>query len=200
MEQYWRRETDIGGLDQVLYKYRDNFPDDALRAFFTSNHDENSHSGSEYERMGEATNVFAVLCATWNSIPLIYTGQELPNKKRLKFFDKDVIDWKDHCELHDFYKSLLTLRAVNPALNAGDGSVATYRLKTTDGRIFSYLRKNGTQEVLVVLNLSFDHVSFAITDEHASGNFKNIFTGNREDINHMRELDLQAWGYWVFEK
>ena len=62
--------------------------------FFTSNHDENSHSGSEYERIGDAAKPFAVLCATWNGIPLIYNGQELPmTNKRLQFFDKDLIPW-----------------------------------------------------------------------------------------------------------
>ncbi len=58
------------------------FPQDALRLLFTSNHDENSHSGSEYERLGEGAKAFVVLCTTWkNSLPLIYSGQEMPNKK-----------------------------------------------------------------------------------------------------------------------
>ena len=35
----------------------------------------------------------AVFSCTWNGIPLIYSGQELPNLKRLKFFEKDAIDW-----------------------------------------------------------------------------------------------------------
>ncbi|MCW3120492.1 MAG: 1,4-alpha-glucan branching protein [Chitinophagaceae bacterium] len=200
MEQYWRKETDTGGLDHVLYKYNDNFPKDALRALCTSNHDENSHSGSEYERMGDAATVFAVLCATWNGIPLIYSGQELPNKKRLKFFDKDVIDWNNNFELHDFYKSLLNLHSSNPALKAGDPDVLTYRLKTTDGRIFSYLRRKGNDEVLVLLNLSAGDVSFTITGEQVSGNFKNIFSGLQENISQAYELNLQAWGYLVFEK
>jgi len=54
MESYWKRETNIQGLDTVLRRYENAFPKNAIRMFFTSNHDENSHSGSEYERMGHA--------------------------------------------------------------------------------------------------------------------------------------------------
>jgi hypothetical protein len=46
-----------------------------------------------YERMGDAAKAFAVFCCTWSGIPLIYSGQELPNYKRLRFFEKDEIEW-----------------------------------------------------------------------------------------------------------
>ena len=200
MEQYWQQGTDTGGLDSVLYKYNDNFPKDALRAMFTSNHDENSHSGSEYERMGDAAKAFAVLCATWNGIPLIYSGQELPNKKRLKFFDKDVIDWTSTCELHGFYKTLLQLRAGNPALSAGDDAVATYRLNTSEGKIFSFLRKNQEHAVLVMLNLSGDNLSFAIKDQQVSGTYTNVFSGEKVDIDQAGKIRLTAWDYQVLER
>ena len=62
------------------------FPMHCMRTFFTSNHDENSWNGSEYEKYGDMAKPFAVFCATWNGIPLIYSGQELPNLKRLQFF------------------------------------------------------------------------------------------------------------------
>ena len=105
MERFWRRETNIAGLDAVLNKYREQFPEKSFRIYFTSNHDENSHSGSEYQRMGDAAKAFAVLCATWNGIPLIYGGQELPNLKALKFFEKDCVEWSSDVQLHEFYKS-----------------------------------------------------------------------------------------------
>src|SRR5438105_10699357 len=115
MEAFWRKETDIHGLDEVLHYYDSMFPSSAFHLFFTTNHDENSHSGSEYERLGDAVKALAVFCCTWNGIPLIYSGQELPNKKRLRFFDKDQIDWDGEYRLHDFYKKLLSLRKRNPA-------------------------------------------------------------------------------------
>jgi hypothetical protein len=46
----------------------------------------------------------------WNGIPLIYSGQEIPNMERLKFFDKDTIEWPQENDLHEFYKALLDLK------------------------------------------------------------------------------------------
>ncbi|MBS1608368.1 MAG: alpha amylase C-terminal domain-containing protein [Bacteroidetes bacterium] len=200
MEQYWRGQTNIAGLDEVLYKYNDIFPKDALRAYFTSNHDENSHSGSEYERLGDSVKAFAVLCAMWNGLPLIYSGQELPNKKRLKFFDKDEIEWTIPCELQNFYKTLLELRSENPALLAGDDAVITYRLQTTDSRVFSFLRKNGDREVLVILNLTPGWVSFSINDNAVSGAYRDVFSGAEMEINKNYLFHFSAWDYKVLEK
>src|SRR5260221_9276539 len=123
MEALWRNEINVTDLKEVLQYYHKQFPATALHTFFTTNHDENSHSGSEYERMGDAAEAFAVLCCTWNGIPLIYSGQELPNLKRLKFFDKDLIPWSGQYELHNFYKALLHLRKRNAAMRAGDPAV-----------------------------------------------------------------------------
>ncbi|HEX3166604.1 MAG TPA: alpha-amylase family glycosyl hydrolase, partial [Chitinophagaceae bacterium] len=165
MESYWERETNIDGLDAVLRRYESAFPKSAIRMFFTSNHDENSHSGSEYERMGHAAKAFAVLCATWNGVPLIYSGQELPNSQRLKFFEKDPIQWTGNFGLHNFYKTLLELHRDHPALHAADENVRTYRIPTSeDEKIFSFLRKIEEREVLVILNLSaIDDLHFEIS-------------------------------------
>jgi glycosidase len=49
-----------------------------MRAWFTSNHDENSWNGTEYEKYGEMAKPLAVFSATWDGVPLMYSGQELP--------------------------------------------------------------------------------------------------------------------------
>ena len=204
MESYYKRETDIAGLDEVLKYYDEMFPATALRAMFTTNHDENSHSGSEYERLGAAAEAFAVLCCTWNALPLIYSGQELPNKKRLKFFDKDFIEWNGEYALHDFFKKLLTLRKNNPALKAGSTHVVTHRLHTDANHfVFAFLRKNHAtgNEVLVVINLS-EHVKHLvhIHDGQLHGTFTNVFTNAVKDFSHEKHFALQPWEYLVYER
>ena len=70
----------------------DRFPHDAFRLMFTSNHDENSWAGTEFERMGDAAKVMAVLTFTLpNGQPLIYTGQEMGWNHRFQFFEKDPV-------------------------------------------------------------------------------------------------------------
>jgi glycosidase len=207
MEAYWRREKNIAGLDMVLYKYDVAFPKTAIRMYFTSNHDENSHSGTEYERMGYAAKTFAVLCATWNGIPLIYSGQELPSLQRLKFFEKDHILWSGNFDaaatgLHRFYKTLLNLHKDHPALSAGDPSVITHRVSTSaNDQIFSFLRKAADREVLVILNLSAnDDLYFEINDETVSGIYKDVFSCESLDLVSNKNLRMKAWDYLVCEK
>ncbi|MDP4263828.1 MAG: alpha-amylase family glycosyl hydrolase [Bacteroidota bacterium] len=202
MEKYWKQETNISGLDAVLFKYDTLYPKSALKVFFTSNHDENSHSGTEYERMGDAAKPFAVFCATRNSIPLIYNGQEMPLiDKRLAFFDKDTIPWTKEYALHDFYKTLLTLRISNPALRAGDPNARIYRLDTTDNvNVFAYLRKYNEKEVLVILNLSALQVRVGIIGQVATGQYKNVFTDAMIDLSPELIFELGKWEYLVFEK
>ena len=202
MEAYWKKETNIEGLGFVLNKYDSVFPATAMRLFFTSNHDENSHSGSEYYRMGDAANAFAVLCATWNGIPLIYSGQELPVYDHLKFFEKDVIQWGDENKLHEFYKALLHLHSKHPALRAADGNVTAHRIKISgDENIFAFLRKNGFSEVLVVLNLSEkNNIRIEIADDRIAGEYKSLFGETRYDFISEKHFIMPAWGYEVLYK
>lgn len=204
MESFYKRETDIAGLDETLKFYSDAFPPTAIRSFFTSNHDENSHSGSEYERLGQSAQAFAVLCCTWNAVPLIYSGQELPNKKRLKFFDKDQIDWTGHCELHTFYKTLLELRKNNAALKAGCEDVITYRVHTDANHfVFAFLRRNVKtgDEVVVILNLSDHDIPLShITVDTIDGTFSNVFSNAVKDFRAEPQLALVAWEYQVYVK
>ena len=55
---------------------------------FTSNHDENSWAGTEMQRMGPGHQAFAVLTATFDGMPLLYTGMESAMDKQLEFFKK----------------------------------------------------------------------------------------------------------------
>ena len=127
-EAFYKQKQPLDSLLGLLKKY-DDIGDSTMRIWFTSNHDENSWNGSEYEKYGDTAKALAAFSCTWNGIPLIYSGQELPNKKRLKFFDKDNIEWTGTYEMAPFYKTMLNLHAQNPALRAGDTATHTYILK-----------------------------------------------------------------------
>jgi alpha-amylase len=199
MEEVWRKESELSGLDAVLSEYASEFPSDGLRVYFTTNHDENSHSGSEYDRLGDAAKAFAVLCATWKGLPLIYSGQEMPNFKRLKFFDKDPIEWTGRYELNDFYKALLSLRDRNAALRAGSQAGITRRIYTgSDDRCFGYVRSAGEDEVAVALNFSGEWLKLDTLWWGMKGEYKDIFTGR--DWILPASIDVSPWGYAVIEK
>ena len=201
-EDFAKGRTDIAGLDWLLNKINANYPPAALKVWFTSNHDENSWNGTEYEKYGNLTLPLAVFSATWNGMPMIYSGQEAPNYKRLAFFDKDPIAWNGHYALHGFYKKLLTLHATHPAARGGDPAVQTRRLHTdADAQVFSFVRQNGEAVMLVVLNLS-DRPDFFVRfhDDLPGGWYEELFSGEQVDFSIKKGVHLHAWGYKVFTK
>jgi alpha-amylase len=203
-QEFYQNHLPITVLNSLLEKYT-AIGDSSMRAWFTTNHDENTWNGTEYEKYGNMAHALAVFSCTWNGVPLIYNGQEIPMlSKRLAFFDKDLITWNNDGknELQNFYKTLLNLHASNPALRGGDPAATTYRIKTThDGEALVFLRKNGDDEVLVIINMSYtSKLKFAIIDERVTGMFKNVFTGESTDLDQQRSLELEAWAYLVLEK
>ena len=199
-EDYFKQNLPLEDLRDLLIQYS-NIGDQSMRAWFTSNHDENSWNGTEYEKYGEIALPLAVFSATWNGITLIYSGQELPNLKRLKFFEKDEILWNEPFLLNDFYKNLFELKFTNKALRGGDSETKTYFIITSAvDKILSYIRKNGDDEVLVLLNFSKEEVQFSINDEELNGTFKELFTKVEQDFSIQKEYELPVSGYAVFVK
>jgi len=201
METYWKDSGNVPGLVHVLEYYVQQFPPKAIRAFFTSNHDENSHSGSEYERLGDAARPFAVFCCLYDGLPLIYSGQELPNLKRLLFFDKDEIDWSQACRLHEFYKTLLGLRKKYAPLQCGKPETRAKFLSTTASeKVLGFLRRYQDEEVMVVLNLSSETQSVIITDKALSGSYQDACNNREPDFISGQPLLLLPWDYRVYVK
>lgn len=130
-----------------------SYPDTAFRLMFTSNHDENSWAGTEFERMGDAVKAMTVLCYTLpQSQPLIYTGQEVGWNKRFEFFEKDTApDWTAN-EWTAFYKELNDLRHDNPALASGDKG-GTFELVSSDDNSLVFTRSLPENVVKVSVQL-----------------------------------------------
>jgi glycosidase len=171
-------------------------PAGCSKLMFTSNHDENSWNGTEYEKYGDAAKALAVLSCTWPAMPLIYSGQELPNTKRLKFFDKDEIAWNDHPALSSFYKTLLQYRKQSPAIHYGNVEMMA---GVTHDKIIAFTRQYEKQVILVILNLSSSE-KLKVTLHHPGfrGIFTSLFSGLPYDFNQTMEFEPGAWGYLVY--
>lgn len=200
-KDFYQKKLPITDLKNLLQDYS-NIGDASMRAWFTTNHDENSWNGTEYEKYGDMAPALAVFSTTWNGVPLMYSGQELPMKtKRLEFFEKDIIPWTGTYQLADFYRTLLTLKSNNPALRGGDPDVKTFWINTSDdSKVMSYVRKNGNHEVLVILNLSSDPANFTIESEDAVGSYQNVFSKEKQAIIKGSHFQMKAYEYLVFEK
>jgi glycosidase len=153
MNSIARGEQNIPELLAYLEKDAARQPAGAFRLMFTSNHDENSWAGTEFERMGDAAKVMAVLTFTLpNGQPLIYTGQEMGWNKRFEFFQKDPVPAWEKNEYFDFYKELIAIRHANPALAAGVNGGA-FEVVSTDDSTLVFTRTLPTNKVTVKAEL-----------------------------------------------
>ena len=159
-----RGEENIPELLEYLEKDMERHPADAFRLMFTSNHDENSWAGTEFERMGDAAKLMAVLTFTLpNGQPLIYTGQEIGWNKRFEFFEKDPIPAWEKNEYFDFYKWLIDIRHNNPALAAGDKG-GVFEVVSTEDSVLVFTRTLPENKVTVKVELKAPW-SYEITAE-----------------------------------
>ncbi len=191
-ERFAKGNANMYDLKNVLKLY-DDYPADALKLFFTCNHDENTWNGTEYEKYGEFAKAFAIISFTWSVVPLIYSGQELPNLKRLKFFDKDAIEWTSaEPALHNFYKALTNLKLNNEALHI-TGNVEILH-ENYDDNIIVYLRVNRNDKVLVVINLSNkSNLIFDISHTMLQGNYLEILLNTSYTLGSTQTFRLQPY-------
>ncbi len=196
-EKFEKGELSLNHVRQVLHAYS-QYPPGAAKLFFTTNHDENSWNGTEFEKYGNNVQAWAVFTCTWQGIPLVYSGQELPNTKRLQFFNKDCIDWQEPLKLQDFYTKLLKLRKSSAALQSGE----TFILPEENGnRLMAFLRRSGEDTVLVILNLSPDNrIKIDVKHPWLTGNFVNLFSELQHHFKGEESFEIQAGEYLVYFK
>jgi glycosidase len=185
-------------LDEYFAKDTTAYPANAYRMYFTSNHDENSWQGTEFERMGANHLPAFVLAATArHGMPLLYTGQEVSLKKRLRFFEKDTVQWNGP-SLASFYHSLFDLKERNAALwNGAFGG--DQRTITTDGgeHVYAFSRTKGTNTVIVALNFGDSPKRATYGDLAQPGDYTDWFSKEPIAMAAAGSLAIPAHGYRV---
>ena len=185
-------------LEQYFARQDSAYGPGAYRMYFTSNHDENSWSGTEFERMGANHLPAFVLAATVeNSMPLLYTGQEASLRKRLRFFDKDTVDWSGP-SLEPFYSSIFSLKHSAAPLGNGPWGARQVTLRTTGGdRVFAFTRTKGASAVLVAVNFGDGAVNAAYQGLASTGAFTDWFSKATVSLATTGSLLVPAHGYRV---
>jgi glycosidase len=188
-------------LDAYFAKDDSLFGRDAYRMYFTSNHDENSWSGTEFERMGANHLPAFVLAATaQRSMPLLYTGQEVSMKKRLRFFEKDTVDWGGP-SLAGFYRAMFDLKHVQPALANGAWGGAQRALRTNGGdRVYAFTRTKGANTVLVALNFGDQGVNAPYESLPRPGRYTDWFGKTKLSLPSQGTIGIPPHGYRVLVK
>ena len=194
-----QKEKSISDLYAYMAKEDTNFQKNDYRMNFITNHDENSWNGTVFERYGDAHLAYATLAATISGMPLVYSGQEAGNPKRLRFFDKDTIDWSEPLYV-DHYTKLYQLNKNEEALwNGYHGG--EFEVLRTDGaeNVVAFHRKKNESHVITLINLDSIPSNVSILDT-LDGEFNSIFDQQVITDVNKSDLPLGAYGFQVFVK
>ena len=199
-QQFVSGEMTLANCIEVLSDYKKDFDEKDLRLFFTSNHDENSWNGTEYEKYGMFAKAWAVFSILYLSVPLIYSGQELPNYKRLQFFEKDVIEWTDEITLHNFYKCLLSLRNKNPVFaNLKAANIYIDELLIAKNIFYMHI-KSEEEEVLCIINFNKVATAENINFNAMPGHYRDVFSGQEIILNSSFPFEKEGGDFCILEK
>ena len=177
---------------------------EAIRMNFTSNHDENSWNGTEFERMGDATDLFAAFTYVVPGMPMIYTGQMSGNHHRLEFFEKDVIDRVENAPQKALYKGLNDLRAANRALWSNEKGAEMVRLTADNDKVFACVRtkscpKHGDNTVIAIMNMSAEPQTVTLDLTNLEGEY-NCLCGKSMTVEAKQSIELTPWKYIILTK
>lgn len=201
MNEVAKGKKTVLDIDHYFVKELAKYPKNTIRMHFTSNHDENSWNGTEFERMGNGVKSFAALTYLINGMPLIYNGQEVGFKRRLNFFDKDLIDWVEGSEFTAFYQILNGLKKKNSALAAGEKGADMVRVKTSnDVNVFAFIRSNDKDKVFAVFNLSSLTQIIDLTGDEFAGDYTDLFSEAEVKLAAGANLSLAPWEFKIFVK
>lgn len=157
-----------------------------------------THGTELYLKEWDAAEAMLILSATVEGMPLVYSGQEAGLNKRLDFFEKDLIEWKDH-KFYELYKTLFELKKTNNALWNGEFGGKINRVENgNDSNVYSFTREKNGHKILVIINLSNKSQTLKLNNRSIVGKYKNIFVDEEVMINGSDEFNLEPWAYKVF--
>lgn len=183
----------------IYYSWNESsFPPGGMRMTFVSNHDKNSWEGTEYEQFGGALDASIVLSVIGDGMPLIYNGQEAGNRKRLAFFERDPIQWKQDPQ-GELYRKLFALKKSKTALWNGQwGALMVHVPNSAQKEVLSFVRQDANGKVFAVFNFSDKPQRVNFQQALFPDTYTDFTSGNAVELAQDTTLELAPWDYRVF--
>ncbi|MBT64930.1 MAG: alpha-amylase [Puniceicoccaceae bacterium] len=193
-------EIDAKGLaDYESYEQDEKYPRQAIRMRFLSNHDENSWHSTVQEDYGPAAAVLRAYTFAAPGMPMIYNGEEAGLDKMLRFFDKDLIEWRPHSE-RALLTRLFQWKKRNQALWNGAHGGAFVNFQTgVDAQVWAFYRQKNGDKIIAILNLSPESARVTIDDPALAGRYRDVLTDQSHHLSARENITLSPWGYWLLE-
>ena len=192
--------ADVGALVGHVYNVSNAWPRDGMRLTFTSNHDKNAWEGSAPEAFGPALEAAIALSFVSQGIPMIYNGQEAGNSRRLAFFEKDPVEWRDD-PAADLFRRLIALKKGHSALwNGGWGAPMVPVVHDSPSTVLAFVRFDEESSVFAAFNLSAEPQRVQFQAVPRPGRYEEFTTGEAADLADGLALDLAPWSYRIFSR
>ncbi len=199
--------SDGGGAAAIRGYYdsqKTTWPSDAYRMVYTDNHDQNSWDGVASEIYGPAYEAAIALSFVGSGIPLIYNGQEADLDRRLVFFEKDEITWREG-QYDALFRSLIALKTEQKALwNGRYGAPMVDVPSSAREQVLSFVRGEKGSRVFAVFNLSGEAQTAEFLLERHTGNYVDALSAEPvsfgEGEGETSGLTLPPWGYKIYRE
>lgn len=194
----------VWDLRNAIHSERARYPREAMRMSFTSNHDENSWSGSEQQRFGAALEVMTAMTFLMPStMPLIYTGQEVGYNHSFEFFERDAIPEAAYTENRttELYRRLTALKHRERSLDAGEwgGEVIEIENNAKDC-MMTFVREVEGSRVVAIMNLSPYTIHADFRTGIYAGDYIDAMSGEHVYLDGHVERDIAPWCYQILIK
>ena len=194
----------VWDLRNAIHSERARYPREAMRMSFTSNHDENSWSGSEQQRFGAALEVMTAMTFLMPStMPLIYTGQEVGYNHSFEFFERDAIPEAAYIENRttELYRRLTALKHRERSLDAGEwgGEVIEIENNAKDC-MMTFVREVEGSRVVAIMNLSPYTIHADFRTGIYAGDYIDAMSGEHVYLDEHVERDIAPWCYQILIK
>jgi glycosidase len=131
-------------------------------------------------------------------MPMIYNGQEAGNPRRLEFFEKDPIAWREHPN-GALYADLIRLRKKTTSLWNGEwGAMMVHVPNDKLAQVLSFVRQDANSKVFAVFNLSAQPQTVRFEQTLFHDRYIEHFSGKSATLDASTVLELKPWDYRVF--
>ena len=163
---------------------------------WTTNHDQHAWEATPQTIFGGAGAARAafVIASHMGGIPLIYNGQEIDVPYQLPFFEGQniTIDWNLNPDTKANYTDILNFRKSSLALHEGTLT------DQSSSDVCVFLRKSGTEEVLVIVNVRNTHQTYTFSPVLALSKWIDAY--DQTNVEFGAKVELEAYEIRVLKK
>jgi glycosidase len=200
MNQVMMHDAPASDLQKTWEQMRREFPKDSLHLRISDDHDE-ARAVARYGMDGALA--ASALMFTLDGVPLLYNGMEVGDATESgdpALFDKLTIFWhpKERPQLRGIYHDLIQLRKQYPALC---GNNVEWLHNSDETRLLTFLRADGKDQFLVVVNFSNRPINGRVDLKNAAG-FGGIKINGTPEFSGatLPAFHLDGFGWHIYHR